>query len=56
MGAKCRNCQTNVGCGCNLKDGLCSYCQAEMKKNITITPKPQEQNVESKTDELSRMW
>jgi hypothetical protein len=65
MGAKCRNCQANVGCGCNLKDGLCSYCQAEMKKHLTITPPQQEYSFKttsekynddkSKTDQLSRV-
>jgi positive regulator of sigma E activity len=29
---KCQNCQANVGCGCNLKNGLCKYCQAQLNK------------------------
>lgn len=24
--AQCRKCKTNVGCGCNLVNGLCAAC------------------------------
>jgi hypothetical protein len=54
--ANCIKCKANVGCGCNLTDGFCSFCQAEMKKQLIVNPKPEEQNVKSSTDELSRMW
>jgi hypothetical protein len=30
--ASCSNCKTNVGCGCNLKNGLCKNCQAQLNK------------------------
>jgi hypothetical protein len=30
--ASCSNCNANVGCGCNLKNGLCKYCQAQLNK------------------------
>jgi hypothetical protein len=29
--ANCRNCGANVGCGCQLKDGLCGACRAITK-------------------------
>jgi hypothetical protein len=54
--AQCKKCKANVGCGCNLKDGMCSYCYGEMKKQLIVNSKPEEQDVKSKTDELPRMW
>lgn len=30
--AKCAKCGTNVGCGCQLKEGLCSFCYDQVKK------------------------
>ena len=27
--AKCKKCGANVGCGCNLTNGLCAYCVAQ---------------------------
>jgi hypothetical protein len=37
--AKCSNCGVNVGCGCQLKNGLCSFCaqQQAQIKNINVT-------------------
>ena len=32
---KCRACNREVGCGCNLKNGLCSAC-----REIPATPPP----------------
>ena len=29
--ANCTNCGANVGCGCNLVNGLCSYCNGAKK-------------------------
>lgn len=37
--AKCQKCNANVGCGCNLRDGLCSYCQEQIKKSMIVNPK-----------------
>lgn len=34
--ANCKRCKTNVGCGCNLKDGLCAYCYDQDRKSLTI--------------------
>jgi hypothetical protein len=30
--AKCKKCGTNVGCGCQLTNGLCSYCNKTVNK------------------------
>lgn len=54
--AQCNKCKANVGCGCNLKDGLCSYCYAEMKKQLIVNPKPEEQNVNTTIDDLSKLY
>lgn len=32
--ATCKNCGRNVGCGCNLTNGLCAQCYVE-----SLTPK-----------------
>jgi hypothetical protein len=37
--ANCQVCKSNVGCGCNLEEGMCSYCYQESKKVKIITPK-----------------
>jgi hypothetical protein len=34
--AICRNCGTSVGCGCQLREGLCGKCQS-----ANTQPKPQ---------------
>lgn len=31
--AKCSNCGTDVGCSCQLKNGLCAACAAKAKAN-----------------------
>lgn len=36
--AQCRKCKASVGCGCNLKDGLCTYCYEENKKFLIVNP------------------
>lgn len=33
--ASCRNCGTNVGCGCQLINGLCSSCYSVLKQQGT---------------------
>lgn len=30
--ATCKNCNTSVGCGCQLKQGLCSTCYSILNK------------------------
>lgn len=30
--AQCANCGTKVGCGCQLKNGLCAYCSNKINK------------------------
>jgi hypothetical protein len=30
--ATCKNCGAKVGCGCKLKNGLCTYCASKEKK------------------------
>ena len=29
--ASCKQCGTNVGCGCQLVNGLCAYCNGTKK-------------------------
>ncbi len=36
--ASCKNCGTSVGCGCQLKNGMCSYC-AKKTSNDTKNKK-----------------
>lgn len=33
--AQCANCGTKVGCGCQLKNGLCATCAAKNSVEIT---------------------
>ena len=30
--AQCNSCGANVGCGCQLKNGLCAHCAAKVNK------------------------
>lgn len=30
--AQCANCGSQVGCGCQLTNGLCSYCNGNLNK------------------------
>ena len=32
MASKCKICGANVGCSCQLKDGMCPTCYANSKK------------------------
>jgi hypothetical protein len=32
MKIQCSNCQANVGCGCQLTNGLCAHCAANVNK------------------------
>lgn len=34
--AKCSSCGASVGCGCNLKNGLCAFCANKKKEAITV--------------------
>lgn len=36
--ANCMICNTSVGCGCNLKDGMCTYCYNKNKEALIIKP------------------
>lgn len=49
--AKCRNCGTNVGCGCQLINGLCAACNAASKGAQNF-----KRYVNSKINQLSRMF
>ena len=31
--AQCANCGAKVGCGCQLKAGLCAHCHGKLNKN-----------------------
>ncbi len=43
--ANCKNCGTHVGCGCQLKNGLCSYCQSQLSTAVnTSTNAPSQTN------------
>lgn len=33
---RCKICQTSVGCGCNLKDGMCTYCYNKSKEHLVV--------------------
>ena len=41
--AKCSSCGASVGCGCNLKNGLCAFCAQKKKDEITVIP-PSDKN------------
>ena len=30
--AQCNSCGANVGCGCQLRDGLCAQCASKVNK------------------------
>lgn len=30
--AACQSCGANVGCGCNLTNGMCAYCNSQQGK------------------------
>ena len=47
--AQCRNCSAKVGCGCQLKDGLCGTCDGLKNQAKIIAPKSQE-DVTTKTN------
>jgi hypothetical protein len=36
--AKCSRCKASVGCGCNLKNGMCAFCAQKKKDEITVQP------------------
>ena len=44
--AQCRNCKTQVGCGCDLQDGLCRACkkkqddEAKLKQTNNVPNQP----------------
>ena len=48
--AKCRKCGANVGCGCQLINGLCGLCNAATKQGRKIIT-----NVITQAYKLSRM-
>ncbi len=53
--AKCSKCGTNVGCGCQLKNGLCAYCSSAKPATTTTseTQVKQQTNVATPTGKLS---
>jgi hypothetical protein len=36
--AKCSSCGASVGCGCNLKNGMCAYCAQKKKDEVVVQP------------------
>jgi hypothetical protein len=34
--AKCLSCGASVGCGCNLKNGMCAFCANKKKEEIKV--------------------
>jgi len=42
--AACSNCQKNVGCGCNLVNGLCANCR-NLQQQQPVQPTNQPNNV-----------
>lgn len=45
--ASCKKCKANVGCVCNLHDGLCAACKSAEDKAKQTSPKPIVKNVKS---------
>ena len=31
--SSCKNCGAKVGCGCQLVNGLCAYCNGQLQKD-----------------------
>lgn len=48
--ASCKKCRANVGCGCQLINGLCAACNAAAKQGRKLI-----RNVITQTYKLSRM-
>lgn len=48
--AKCRKCGANVGCGCQLINGLCALCNSAAKQGTNFI-----RNVITQANKLSRM-
>ena len=46
--ATCKQCNANVGCGCNLINGLCAACNAAVKQGRKLF-----KNVITKINKLS---
>jgi len=40
--AQCKECKTKVGCGCQLKEGLCPACYSKKQAELKTVPKPTE--------------
>jgi hypothetical protein len=49
--AQCKSCGAKVGCGCQLINGLCSYCNGKLKQGVNKF-----KHVITKTYELYRMF
>lgn len=47
--ANCKKCNAEVGCGCQLKNGLCAACQKTNTAQILITTNNQN-DVTTKTN------
>ena len=43
--ATCKKCGMNVGCACQLHDGLCAACKGAQDKAKSNPPKPVVKNV-----------
>lgn len=48
--AKCKNCGANVGCGCQLINGLCAACNGAIKQGQKLV-----NNVITQAYKLSRV-
>jgi hypothetical protein len=53
--AQCTKCGKRVGCGCNLKNGLCSTCSAEEKKIVKREEETHLGIIQSLTNNVSQM-
>lgn len=42
--ATCLTCGASVGCGCNLKNGMCAYCAQKKKDAITVVNQSSDKN------------
>lgn len=45
--ASCKKCKKPVGCGCNLKNGLCASCNKEATVKVEV-PVPVQLNTHEK--------
>jgi hypothetical protein len=48
--AQCKNCSAVVGCGCQLKNGLCGMCHGLLTNKATVIAPKSQEDVTTKTN------